>query len=193
MRLGWDHGSINAPDLARRAAALGVATVTVHGRTRQQFYKGNADWGAIRPAVESVAIPVIANGDVGSTAEARRCLAASGATAVMVGRAAVGRPWLVGQIADELGGRQPVEPPPHEKADVAVEHYEGLLAAYGCAVGVRHARKHLAAYAEDARRFGFALTDHQRARLVTSEEPAEVITLLRRLFAEPAGKMAEAA
>src|SRR5918994_1083489 len=93
MRLGWDHASLNAPDLARRAASLGAAAVTVHGRTRQQFYKGSADWTAIAATVAAIACPVIANGDVGSLEDARRCLSASGAAAVMVGRAAVGRPW----------------------------------------------------------------------------------------------------
>ena len=195
MRLGWDHGSINAPELARRAASIGVVAVTVHGRTRQQFYKGAADWAAIREVAESVAIPVIANGDVGSSGQARRCLEASRATAVMVGRAAVGRPWLVGQIGGELDGHAAIEPAPRDKAEVATEHYEGLLALYGRDVGIRHARKHLAAYADDARRCGFTLSADERTRLVTSEEPAEVSRLLRRMFAERhiAGELAEAA
>jgi tRNA-dihydrouridine synthase B len=197
MRLGWDHDSINAPDLARRAASLGVAAVTVHGRTRQQFYKGAADWAAIREVAESITIPVVANGDIGSAEEARRCLGASGAAAVMVGRAAVGRPWIVGQIARELDSRPVTEPSPDDKAAVAVEHYQGLLALYGCEVGLRHARKHLAAYADDARRCGFMLTADARTRLVTSEDPAEVVRLLRRMFAErrhvAAGELAEAA
>jgi len=184
MRLGWDHESINAPELARRAASLGVAAVTVHGRTRQQFYKGAADWAAIRPVAEGVSISMVANGDVGSSGEARRCLSASGATAVMVGRAALGRPWLVGQIAQELNDDPAIEPAADVKADVAIEHYEGLLALYGRGVGVRHARKHLAAYADQARRFGCTLPADERTRLVTSENPAEVSRLLRRLFSE---------
>jgi tRNA-dihydrouridine synthase B len=194
MRLGWDHASLNAPELARRAAEIGVAAVTVHGRTRQQFYKGAADWPAIRHVSESVPIPVIANGDIASANDARRCLDASGAAAVMVGRAAVGRPWLVGQVGDELNGRRPVEPAPAEKAAVALEHYEGLLALYGRAVGLRHARKHLVAYADEARRFGLALPPDERMRLVTSEDPAEVAGLLRRLFENgPRPQLAEAA
>jgi tRNA-dihydrouridine synthase B len=185
MRLGWDHGSINAPELARRAAAIGAAAVTVHGRTRQQFYKGTADWAAIAPVAGAVAIPVIANGDVRSAADARHCLAQSGAAAVMIGRAAMGRPWLVGQIAAELRGDTAEEPSPAEKAASAVEHYEGLLALYGRDVGLRHARKHLAAYADEAGRFGFTLDREARIRLVTSEAPHEVVALLERLYASP--------
>jgi nifR3 family TIM-barrel protein len=194
MRLGWDHSSLNAPELARRAESLGAAAVTVHGRTRQQFYKGAADWAAIQRVSESVRIPVIANGDISSAADARRCLHGSHATAVMIGRAAVGRPWLVGQIGTELDGRDAVEPAPADKAAVAIEHYEGLLALYGRDIGIRHARKHLAAYADEARRFGFALTSDERTRLVTSLDPVEVASLLRRLFEEPpARQLAEAA
>jgi tRNA-dihydrouridine synthase B len=196
MRLGWDDAAINAPDLARRAESLGVAAVTVHGRTRQQFYKGAADWAAIRRVADSVANPVIANGDIASAADARRCLAASGATAAMVGRAAVGRPWLVGQIGAELGGRNAVEPIPADKIAAAVEHYDGLLALYGRRMGIRHARKHLAAYADEARRSGFGLPREDRARLVTSENPAEVTSLLLRLFEDrqpSARQLAEAA
>jgi tRNA-dihydrouridine synthase len=170
--------------------------VTVHGRTRQQFYKGEADWAAIRPVADAVSIPVIANGDIACGGEARRCLDVSGATAVMIGRAAVGRPWLVGQIGATLDGRPPTEPPASEKAAIVVEHYEGLLALYGREIGLRHARKHLAAYAEDARRFGFALAPAERTRLVTSEDPGEVVTLLSRLFEgprNPAAAVAEAA
>jgi tRNA-dihydrouridine synthase B len=195
MRLGWDHAGLNAPELARRAEAVGVAAVTVHGRTRQQFYKGAADWTAIRRVPESVAIPVIANGDIRSAADARRCLDASAATAVMVGRAALGRPWLVGQIAAELDGGRAVEPAPADKAAAAIEHYDGLLALYGSHMGVRHARKHLAAYADEARQVGFGLAPQDRARLVTSENPTEVTDLLARMFADrPASsQLAEAA
>jgi tRNA-dihydrouridine synthase B len=196
MRLGWDHSCLNAPELARRARAAGAAGVTVHGRTRQQFYKGAADWDAIRPVTESVggAMPVVANGDITTPADARRCLDASGATAVMIGRAAMGRPWLVGQIGDDLAGRTAVEPAAAEKAAIAVEHYEGLLALYGRRIGLRHARKHLAAYADEARRFGFALPPAERGRLVTSEDPGEVASLLLRLFQiRPEHRWAEAA
>ncbi|MGY2049557.1 tRNA dihydrouridine synthase DusB [Methylobacterium sp. JK268] len=189
MRLGWDRASLNAPELARRAEALGLAAVTVHGRTRQDFYTGRADWAAIRATAEAVAIPVVANGDVGGLDEARACLAASGADAVMIGRAAVGRPWLVGAVAAGLRGEAAPEPAPEEKADLAAEHYEGLLALYGRAMGVRHARKHLAAYADHAG----GLTPPERARLVTTTDPAEALVLLRRAFLAPAAPVAEQA
>ena len=185
MRLGWDHASLNAPDLARRAASLGAAAVTVHGRTRQQFYKGSADWTAIAATVESIACPVIANGDVGSLEDARRCLSASGAAAVMVGRAAVGRPWLVGRIGAALQGRVLPDPSPDVRAAVAIEHYEGLIALYGRPTGIRHARKHLAAYADAAAAAGFAMRPEDRLTLVTSEDPAQVVRILRRLYGEP--------
>ncbi|WP_112663384.1 tRNA dihydrouridine synthase DusB [Microvirga flavescens] len=190
MRLGWDHQSLNAPELVRRAEDLGVSAVTVHGRTRQQFYKGQADWGAISPVVEAVRIPVIANGDIGSVEEARRCLSASGASAVMIGRAAVGRPWLVGQIGAALHGRFLPDPEPTVMAEIAIEHYEGLLSLYGREVGIRHARKHLAGYAEVAAASGFDGDPAQRLALVTSEMPEQVIALLREVYSRPNRKAA---
>jgi tRNA-dihydrouridine synthase B len=180
MRLGWDHANLNAPDLARRAEGLGLNAVTVHGRTRQQFYKGEADWHAIRAVVEAVAIPVIANGDVTTIDEARACLARSGAAGIMVGRAAVGRPWLVGAIAAGLAGRPAPVLSAADKAALAVEHYQGLLALYGLRMGVRHARKHLSAYAEA----GGGLSGEGRMRLLTSTDPATVIALLTLAFTE---------
>jgi nifR3 family TIM-barrel protein len=185
MRLGWDDGSRNAADLARRAESVGARAVTVHGRTRRQFYKGRADWAAIVEVVRAVRIPVIANGDVGSLAEARRCLAASGAAGVMIGRAALGRPWLVGAVAAGLAGGRRAEPSGPARAAAAVEHYEDLLFRYGRAVGVRHARKHLAAYADEALRSGFLVPEHERRDLVTADEPALVRDLLGRLFDRP--------
>lgn len=184
MRLGWDHASLNAAELARRAEGLGLAAVTVHGRTRQQFYKGAVDWPAIRTVVAAVAIPVIANGDVTSLAEARACLAASGAAGVMIGRAAVGRPWLVGEIAAGLAGRACAPLSADEKAEVAVEHYSGIVALYGAAMGVRHARKHLAAYAAAAG--PGSLSPQDRTRLLTTLDPELALALLRRAFLEPA-------
>ncbi len=192
MRLGWDHASLNAYDLARLAESLGAKAVTVHGRTRQQFYKGAADWTRIADVVRAVRIPVVANGDVGCAADARRALAASGAAAVMVGRAAMGRPWLVGQIAASLDGRPVREPTPAQRAEAALEHYDGLLALFGRAVGVRHARKHLAAYADVALAEGFAVASEDRRTLVTADDPAPVRAALARLWDRPGALRAAA-
>lgn len=189
MRLGWDDASRNAADLAARAERLGLNAVTVHGRTRQQFYKGRADWTAIRAVVEAVSIPVIANGDVTGVAEARACLAASGAAGVMIGRAATGRPWLVGRVAAGLTGRAAAPPPRAEQAALAVEHYTGLLSLYGRQMGVRHARKHLAAYAEA----GGALDASERNALLTTTDPDAALILLTRAFAGPEPEMRAAA
>ncbi|MBM6595722.1 tRNA dihydrouridine synthase DusB [Microvirga pudoricolor] len=186
MRLGWDDATLNAADLARRAESLGVQAVTVHGRTRQQFYKGSANWAAIGAVSASVAIPVIANGDVATLADARRCLTESAAAAVMIGRAAIGQPWLVAQVGAGLRGRPIQTPEPEERASLAVEHYEGLLSLYGIETGIRHARKHLAAYAEVALSDGFDVTPDMRRSIVTSENPAVVTALLRALYKDRA-------
>jgi tRNA-dihydrouridine synthase B len=185
MRLGWDHSSLNAADLARRAQELGVEAVTVHGRTRQQFYKSSADWSAIAAVSRAVTIPVIANGDIGSLDDAHRCLSASGAQAVMIGRAAMGQPWLVGRIGAALRGRSIPDPTPAHRAALALEHYEGLLSLYGEQVGVRHARKHLAAYADIAIGSGFHVPSDLRSTLVTSGDPKAVAAILRDLYSDP--------
>lgn len=185
MRLGWDDGNRNAARLAEIFVGLGVAGLAVHGRTREQFYKGRADWAAIRRVKDAVAVPVTANGDVATTADARACLAASGADSVMIGRAAVGQPWLVGAIATTLSGRRPALPDAVERTEIAIEHYDALLTSLGPCAGVRHARKHLAAYVDRALADGFAIGADVRRRLVTADDPATVRSLLRAVWAEP--------
>jgi nifR3 family TIM-barrel protein len=185
MRLGWDDSSLNAPELARRAELEGARMITVHGRTRSQFYRGDADWAAIRPVVEAVSLPVVANGDCRTPQDAAAMLASSGAQAVMIGRAALGRPWLVGDIAHFLRtGRERPAPLPETRREAAKEHYATLLDLMGSRQGLRHARKHLAAYADVAESQGFGLDAEARRRLVGSEDVTEVFNLIGRLYAE---------
>jgi nifR3 family TIM-barrel protein len=144
MRLGWDHGSLNAPELARRAEAAGIALVTVHGRTRCQFYGGKADWAAIARVREAISIPLIANGDGNSVADAREMLARSGADGVMIGRGAYGRPWWPGVIAEGLDpGSGRSEPSLSEEAEILARHHQRILSAEGAHHGNRIARKHI--------------------------------------------------
>ncbi|WP_077961415.1 tRNA dihydrouridine synthase DusB [Ensifer adhaerens] len=145
MRLGWDETSINAPLIARRAEDAGVKAITVHGRTRMQFYNGKADWDAIRPVREVISVPLVANGDVETVADAEEILRRSGADAVMAGRSSQGRPWHVGFLAGAVK-----HPSPVEVADIFAEHYEMMLEFYGVEIGLRHARKHVAWYLDHA-------------------------------------------
>ena len=180
MRLGWDDGSRNAPDLARRAEGEGVSLVTVHGRTRCQFYSGAADWSGVCPIVGAVKIPVVVNGDCAGIADAREMLARSGAAAVMVGRAAIGRPWLVGGIAHALRtGCAAMPPSTRQRHGVASRHLSTLLSQYGSERGIRHARKHLAAYAVDA---GTRPGTRRHLALVTEADPKAVFRLLDEIF-----------
>ncbi|TJX73260.1 MAG: hypothetical protein E5W21_06110 [Mesorhizobium sp.] len=181
MRLGWDEGALNAPVLARRAEQAGVRMVTVHGRTRCQFYQGKADWRAIARVKEAVSIPVVANGDVCSPAEASVILEQSGADAVMVGRAHYGAPWVAGSIATAAAEAfSPGMPETRQAlADYVVAHYQDMLALYGIESGLRQARKHLGWYLD--RHAGGVAGDSRKA-IMTASEPARVVTLLREVF-----------
>ncbi|QYX55496.1 tRNA dihydrouridine synthase DusB [Roseovarius sp. SCSIO 43702] len=173
-RLGWDHDRLNAPELARRAEAAGVRMITIHGRTRCQFYKGRADWSAIRAVREAVRIPVVANGDVVDIATAGEALRRSGASGVMIGRGAQGRPWLLAEIASALAGAPaPMRPVGARFVDMVAGHYEAMLGFYGKALGTRVARKHLGWYMD------VADTDAGLRRLVlTAPSPNEVLARL---------------
>lgn len=181
MRLGWDDTEFAAPELARRAEAVGARMVTVHGRTRCQFYKGKADWRAIRQVKQAVTIPVVANGDVASAADAAGILEQSGADAIMIGRAHYGAPWTAGAIAAAAaGGTAPAIPAtPAAFADYVGAHYEAMLSLYGSARGVRHARKHLGWYFD---RHAPAVAAADRQAIMTADDPAAVLARLADLF-----------
>jgi tRNA-dihydrouridine synthase B len=186
MRLGWDETSLNAAELARRAERAGVALVTVHGRTRCQFYAGRADWAAVRGIVESVAIPVVVNGDCANVTDAKAMLALSGAKALMVGRAAVGAPWLAGGLSRAIDTGSGLESPSLDaRREAALEHFDVLLSLFGRKAGLRHARKHLSAYAEK----GGASAAHRLA-LVTCDDANRARQLLAGAFAECAPRAA---
>jgi tRNA-dihydrouridine synthase B len=184
MRLGWDENSINAPHIARRAEEAGIQLITIHGRTRMQFYEGRADWDAIRPVRDVISVPLIANGDVETSEDAQEILRRSGADAVMIGRGSQGRPWHAGVLAGAS------EPSREEIAAIAVEHYRMMLEFYGEAVAVRHARKHLGWYLQ---RFSPDLPSEQKAAIMTSRDPDDVIARFGDAMAADAFERREAA
>jgi nifR3 family TIM-barrel protein len=184
MRLGWDDASRNAPELAQRAERAGIKAITVHGRTRQQFYAGRSDWSAIAAVKAATRLPVIANGDVVDAGSARQAKAASGTDGVMIGRGAYGRPWIAGHVQAALEGRGGMEEPgPAERLAIVLEHFRDSLRFYGDALGLRIFRKHLGWYVEaapwpaspEARRAA-------KAGLCRLERPAEVEARLAELW-----------
>ncbi|WHA39855.1 tRNA dihydrouridine synthase DusB [Agrobacterium larrymoorei] len=170
MRLGWDENSLNAPEIASRAEAAGAQLITIHGRTRMQFYEGRADWDAIRAVRDVISVPLIANGDVETAHDVSEILRRSGADAVMVGRGAQGQPWLPAVLAGhDAPAREAI-------ADIAIEHYEMMLEFYGVEAGLRHARKHLGWYLD---RFAPEMQPGDKGLIMTSKNTSEVIAILR--------------
>jgi tRNA-dihydrouridine synthase len=187
MRLGWDHDTLNAPELARRAEASGAQMITVHGRTRCMFYSGKADWAAIRAVREAIRIPLVANGDGETPADARAMMAASGADAVMFGRSCYGRPWWPGVVAEALQpGSGRIEPTLAEECEIMLWHQDETLRLYGEALGNKTFRKHLGWTLSRLELRGFMDGESHaslRAALLSSKDNARVATGIRDTYA----------
>lgn len=183
MRLGWDETTINAPELAKRAEDAGIRMVTVHGRTRQQFYKGSADWDAISSVRDAISIPLVANGDISNFNQLSEVKRRSGCDAFMIGRGVYGQPWIVGHLAQYLEtGSMPESPSGPVLADIVSEHYEMLLEHYGVFIGIRAARKHLAWYLDADPVLKNTVSDKERQTLMTSDDKREVLAVISDFF-----------
>jgi tRNA-dihydrouridine synthase B len=178
MRMGWCHASLNAPELARIAQDLGAQMITVHGRTRNQMYKGNADWRFVRSVKEAVSLPVIVNGDINTREDAREALAQSGADGVMIGRGAYGRPWLLGQVMADLAGGERPAPSMDDQLAMILEQYDAMQSLYGTVTGVNLARKHIGWYTK-----GLHGSAEFRQRVNTQDDPKVVVQMLRAFYA----------